>query len=183
MKKLPILFAGTVLVATAFASCNSDDDSNWDTYREWREANNAWLDEQAKRTEDGSTDLYFTRVVPPYDQGSYVLMHWFNDRSLTAGNLKPYSTSTVAVKYIGHFYNGTAFDSSYLQTDSIFTTKVSAVVPGWQIALQNMHVGDSCEVVIPYQSAYGANGYSSMPPYSNLVFHMKLKDIPAWEIP
>lgn len=87
------------------------------------------------------------------------------------------------VKYIGRFYNGTAFDSSYLQTDSIFETKLSSVVSGWQIALQNMHVGDSCEVVIPYQSAYGSTGYSSVPPYSNLVFHMKLKDIPDWETP
>lgn len=182
MNKSSILLAGIAIAASALASCHGDD-SNWDSYREWREANNTWLEEQAKRTQEGSTDPYFTRVVPPYDQGSYVLMHWFNDRAQTAGNLKPYSTSTVAVKYIGRFYNGTAFDSSYLQTDSIFKTKVSAVVPGWQIALQNMHVGDSCEVVIPYQSAYGANGYGSMAPYSNLVFHMKLKDIPAWEIP
>lgn len=171
------------LVASAFTSCGGDDDSTWDTYREWREANNAWLAEQAERTVEGSTELYFTRVVPESDQGSYVLMHWFNDRAETSGNLKPYLTSTVSVKYIGRFYNGTAFDSSYLQTDSVFITKVSAVVPGWQIALQNMHVGDSCEVVIPYQSAYGADGYSTMAPYSNLVFNMKLTDIPALEKP
>jgi FKBP-type peptidyl-prolyl cis-trans isomerase FklB len=114
-------------------------------------------------------------------------MHWFNDRSKTAGNLQPYYTSTVDVKYIGRLYNDEAFDSSYLLTetygDSIYRTKVTAVISGWTIALQEMHVGDSVEVIIPYQSAYGLSGSgTAVLPFSNLKFNIKLVDIPYWEI-
>ena len=108
-------------------------------------------------------------------------MHWFNDRNSTAGNLKPYYTSTVAVKYIGRLYNNEAFDSSYLAPDSLFKTKVNSVIPGWTIALQEMHVGDSVEVIIPYQSAYGTSGTGKILPFSNLKFNIKLVDITNWE--
>ena len=108
-------------------------------------------------------------------------MHYFNDRSLTEGNLTPLSTSTVSVKYIGRLYNNEPFDSSYLATDSLFTTKVGDVISGWGIALQHMRVGDSVRVVIPYQQAYGATQSGSILPYSNLQFDIKLVDIPLYE--
>ena len=61
-----------------------------------------------------------------------MLAHWFNDRKLTQGNLKPYYTSTVDVKYIGRLYNDEPFDSSYTLMadygDSIFRTKVGRVI-------------------------------------------------------
>lgn len=170
------------MVAAATACKNHDN--NWDDYADWREANNSWLDEQKKRTNPDGTP-YYQEIRPVYDQGQYVLAHWFNNRSETAGNLKPYYTSTVDVKYIGRRYNDTAFDSSYLMKesygDSIFRTSLSGVISGWSIALQAMHVGDSVEVLIPYQSGYGATGYGSIAPYSNLRFNMKLVDIPFWE--
>ena len=65
--------------------------------------------------------------------------------------------------------------------DSLYRTDLSKVISGWGIVLQEMHVGDSVEVLIPYQSAYGAIGYGSVPPYSNLKFNIKLVDIPYWE--
>ncbi len=183
MRKLPLfLILGIVLAAIASACHNGDD--NWDDYADWRNTNNSWLDEQQKRTDtDGSP--YYTKIVPGYDKGQYVLAHWFNNRSATQGNLKPYWTSTVDVKYIGRFYNDAAFDSSYLMKesygDSLYRTDLSKVISGWGIVLQEMHVGDSVEVLIPYQSAYGAIGYGSVPPYSNLKFNIKLVDIPYWE--
>lgn len=152
------------------------DDNNLDDYKEWRSLNNNWLSEL-----ELSSGSYYRKVIPSYDKGQYVLMHWFNDRNTTAGNLQPYYTSTVAVKYIGRLYNDEAFDSSYLATDSLFVTKVNAVIPGWTIALQEMHVGDSVEVVIPYQSAYGTTGSGKILPFSNLKFNIKLVDIPNWE--
>jgi FKBP-type peptidyl-prolyl cis-trans isomerase FklB len=183
MKKYPILIAGIALASSALTSCLGDDENTWDTYREWREANNTWLEEQIALTEDGSTEPYYHRVVPAYNLGSYVYMHWYNDRQATAGNLVPFSTSTVSVKYIGRLYDDTAFDSSYLQTDSVLSVTVNSdIIDGWQIALQEMHVGDSCEVIIPYQFAYGSSGYNTISPYSNLKFNMKLVDLTAYEI-
>ena len=183
MKKFPLLLIILSFVIS-IVSCSSDD-YDYSQYDEWREANNTWLAEQEALKVNG--EAYYQKVVPSYDNGQYVLMHWFNDRSKTAGNLQPYYTSTVDVKYIGRLYDDEAFDSSYLNTetygDSIYRTKLTSVISGWAIALQEMHVGDSVEVIIPYQSAYGLTGSgSTILPFSNLKFNIKLVNIPYWEI-
>lgn len=179
MKKL-LLFIPAFAVAMAFAvtSCNGDD--TWNDYEEWRQLNNDWLIQQGSLLdEDGQA--FYTRVVPEYNKSAYVYMHFFNDRRLTEGNLTPLYTSTVSVKYIGRLYNNEPFDSSFNNTDSLFTTKLGNVVSGWGIALQNMRVGDSARVVIPYQQAYGQSQQGSIPPYSVLQFDIKLVDIPYYE--
>ncbi|MCM1020649.1 MAG: FKBP-type peptidyl-prolyl cis-trans isomerase [Muribaculaceae bacterium] len=173
-----VVFAGTI------SSCGDDED-NWDQYKQWITENNSWLEEKANEVDPTTGQKVYTRVIPSYNVGSYVLMRWFNDQSKTSMNLKPMFTSTVDVKYIGHLYDNTPFDSSYLLTsdgDSIFRTDLSSVIQGWQIALQNMHVGDSCEVIIPFASAYGSSTSGIIPPYSNLRFNMALKDIYTYEI-
>ncbi len=186
MKKFPIILSLGVFLACA-VSCGTggDDSDTWDDYKDWREANEAWLDEQAAITNaDGSA--YYERVAPDWNPSAYVLMHWFNDRSLTAGNLKPYSTSTVDVKYYGRLYNDEPFDSSYAQTsygDSIYRTQLSNVITGWMIAVTQMSVGDSVEVLIPYQQGYNASSSGVIKPYSALKFGIKLVDIPYLEIP
>lgn len=163
-------------------SCTEDENKDtWETYKEWREKNEAWLQQQAAR-EETSGKAYYQRVVPAWNPGVYVLMHKFNDPTTTQGNLMPLMSSTVNVKYKGMLYNDVAFDSSYTRVDSLYTTKLSNVIEGWQIALQYMHVGDSVEVIIPYESAYGVSGSSAIPPYSALKFQIKLVDIPAYEI-
>lgn len=173
---IPALIAGLALVTT---SC--DDDNTWNDYSEWREANNDWLLQQGALTdEDGQA--FYTRVMPVWNKSAYVYMHFFNDRSKTAGNLSPMYTSTVSVKYIGKLYNDVPFDSSFTAVDSLFTTRLSDVVSGWTIALQEMRVGDSARVVIPYQQGYGATSQGSIPPYSALQFDIKLVDIPKYEI-
>lgn len=178
MRKFPYILI--IALVAMVCSCVSNSDT-WSTYYEWRSENLGWLQEQMDKKNDDGTP-YYKKVIPGWDSTSYVLMHYFNDTTLTAGNLTPKSTSTVDVIYHGRLYNDVAFDSSYLQTDSVFNTPVSGVITGWQIALQTMKVGDSCEVIIPYESGYGYSGSGSIPPYSVLVFGMKLTDITAYEI-
>lgn len=178
MKKL--LYAlGALAAAAALWSCDDDDSyvDYWTEYASYREANEEWLAEQEKLTNDDGTP-YYERLVPAWDQGSYILIHWFNDRSETAGNLQPYLTSTVTTKYIGYLYNGTEFDSSVDNNDEgTFTTAVNGVIDGRQIALQNMHVGDTVQILVPYASAYGAQESGDIKPYSALRFNMRLTDV------
>ena len=177
---LPVI--ATALILASASSCMSDN--NWDKYEEWRNDNIAWYEQLKTRTDDQGNP-YYTRLSPAWDPSCGVLIHFFNDRRLTEGNLSPLQTSTVDMKYLGQFYNGEPFDSSYTSTqygDSIYRSRVSDNIVGWQVALNAMHVGDSVEVIIPFSSAYGANGYMSIPPYSYLRFYMKLVDIPAYEI-
>ncbi|MDE6458565.1 MAG: hypothetical protein K2L31_08210 [Muribaculum sp.] len=115
MRKLPLILILGIVIAVAVSACKNDN--NWEDYAEWRDANNSWLEEKKSLTNPDGTP-YYTEIRPGYDKGQYVLAHWFNDRSATAGNLSPYWTSTVDVKYIGRFYNDIAFDSSYLLTES-----------------------------------------------------------------
>lgn len=185
MKKFPIILTLCVVMACV-VSCGTDDDDSdtWGDYKEWREDNEAWLEEQAALTNPDGTP-YYERITPSWNPSAYVLMHWFNDRSLTAENLKPYSTSTVDVKYYGRLYDDVAFDSSYAQTaygDSIYRTQLTQVITGWMIAVTQMHVGDSVDVLIPYQQGYNSSSTSVIKPYSALRFGIKLVDIPYLEI-
>jgi FKBP-type peptidyl-prolyl cis-trans isomerase len=109
-------------------------------------------------------------------------MHWFNDRSETQDNLVPMLTSTVATKYQLFSMDDDKLDSSEGLDDGLFFTKVSSVIDGWQIALMNMHVGDTVQIVIPYQSAYGGISQGRIQPYSALRFNVRLSDIPAYEV-
>lgn len=184
MKKLPLLLL-FALVST-LVSCELGSESTWDTYAEWRESNESWYEEQKALTNaDGSK--YYTELTPVWDSTQSVLIHYFNDRKLTEGNLSPLYTSTVDVKYKGCLYNDEPFDSSYALTasygDSIYRKKCTNVIQGWVVALADMRVGDSCEVVVPYNMAYGAQETGGViKPYSMLKFNIKLVDIPFYEI-
>lgn len=169
-----------LLAAMAITACNDDDESAWKQYAAWREANTNFYDEQ-KYLMEGGANVY-TTIVPPWNTGADVLIKYLNDRSLTEGNLSPLSTSFVSVKYYGELYDGTPFDSSFTSTDSLFTTQLTNVISGWSVALQYMRVGDSARVVIPYTMGYGASSQGSIPPFSTLVFDIKLVDIPEYEI-
>lgn len=180
-------FVNAVLLSALvgmFTSGCGNDDNNWEDYTDWRNANNAWIEDQAALTNPDGTP-YYQRIVPEWDPAAYVLIHYFNDRSLTQGNLSPMYTSTVDVKYIGSLYDGTVFDNSYANTepaDSIYRTSLNNVIQGWTIALEDMRVGDTCEVVIPWQQGYGNQGSGAIRPYSALKFGIKLVNIDAYEI-
>ena len=192
MKQILLPLVVLALAAASMVSCNTGDDEDvWKDYTSWRLANEQWMaDMEARQLPDGRKE--YTRVVPVWNKNAYVLMKWFNDTMLTADNLRPLYNSTVDVKYIGRLYNGVAFDSSYVATtwgDSIFRARPSGMIAGWQIALERMHVGDSVEVLIPYEYAYGAKSTGTpgteqfIRPYSALQFHIKLVDIPAEYLP
>ena len=109
-------------------------------------------------------------------------MRWLNDRSKTEENLTPLYTSSVSVKYKGWLYDGTPFDSSYLATDSVVTMNLKSLIPGWVIAMEHMKVGDTVEVLVPYESGYGTSSIGAILPYSVLRFEIELRDIPAYEV-
>lgn len=183
MKSLTyIIFAAIISVALFTGACESNN--TWELYEEWRLTNDDFYNDQtALKDADGS--LFYKQLTPSWYPSSGVLIHYFNDRSKTEGNLSPLVTSTVDVKYIGRLYNDEPFDSSYANTangDSIFRFQPSQTITGWQIALSDMRVGDSARVVIPYGQGYEAQTTGSIPPYSTLVFDIKLVDIYRYEL-
>lgn len=171
---------------TLATSCLNSSTEDWDTYKDWREWNEKVFAANADSV-DANGEKYYQKVVPAWNSNAEILVRFLNDRKLTEGNLSPLYNSTCYVKYIGRLSDGTPFDSSYLLTpsygDSLAKFKPSSVVAGFGIALQQMRVGDSIEVVIPYWLGYQSQSVGKVLPYSNLVFNIKLVDIPAYEVP
>ncbi len=187
MKKILTYIAGAMLLVPVVSSCSDSDENDndagtlWDRYEEYRETNISWVAQQeAKLNPDGSK--YYERLQPAWNANSYILIHWFNDRSETAGNLRPLLTSSVRTRYVGRNYLGQVFDADSTSENGTFFL-VKNVVSGWQVALQNMHVGDSVQIILPYNQAYGSSNPSELiPPYSALQFNIRLHDIPTLEV-
>lgn len=175
------LLAGLLAVAAALASCSDDDDyaNVWEEYSDWRESNVAWVAEQEALLDENGMPFY-QRVTPAWSPGEYVLMHWFNDRSETQDKLVPLLTSTVTTRYRLYSIEDEELDSSVDNDGGVFTTQVGSVISGWQIALLNMHVGDTVQIVVPYQSGYGSASSGAILPYSALRFNIRLADIPNY---
>ena len=85
--------------------------------------------------------------------------------------------NTVTADYTGALaVNGIIFQSS-LDTGQPFTTKLSAVIPGWQKGMIGMKEGGTRRLTIPAVDAYGANAQSGIPANSDLVFDIKLSKV------
>ncbi|MDI5932553.1 FKBP-type peptidyl-prolyl cis-trans isomerase [Halomonas kalidii] len=90
----------------------------------------------------------------------------------------PGPESTVEVHYEGTLIDGTVFDSSYERGEPV-SFQVGQVIEGWQEALQLMSVGDTWEIVIPAELAYGAQGQGPIGPHETLVFKVELLGVDA----
>lgn len=67
----------------------------------------------------------------------------------------PRLNSIVSVHYKGTLINGREFDNSW-KRNCPEAFRLNEVIDGWQIALQQMRVGDHWMVYIPYTVGYGA---------------------------
>ena len=79
---------------------------------------------------------------------------------------------TVKVHYTGRLADGTVFDSSRERKALQFTIGSGMLIPGFDRAVVSMELGESKNVKIPMQDAYG--------PYCNeLVQEVNRNDIPS----
>ena len=92
-------------------------------------------------------------------------------------------TQLVTVDYTGKLLDGTEFDSSIGRGEPFaFVLGSHQVIPGWEIAVSKMHVGEEATVLIPSSMAYGDRANALIPAYSPLVFNIKVikaEDAPA----
>ncbi len=160
-------------------SCMDDNDED---YSSWKQDNDKYVEQQAAMTNDDGT-LFYERIVPDWSTGTSILIHWYNDRSATDNRIPPLFNSWTKVKYHVSLCDGTPVDSSYLRKDSVYSSRPSSNIVGWQVAVMNMCPGDSCRVIIPAKAAYGSAKNGLVKPYSALVYEMKLVDVTAYEIP
>lgn len=124
---------------------------------EYIERNRAWLADKAKEA-----------GVKALDRGICY-------RVIKSGNPKgpqPNRGSVVTAHYVGKTINGKTFDSSRGGVAPAF--RLRELIPGWVIALSQMHVGDRWEVYIPAEQGYGKISQPGIPGGSTLVFDIEL---------
>lgn len=86
---------------------------------------------------------------------------------------------TVSVHYTGTFLDGNKFDSSLDRNIPFdFMLGQGQVIDGWDQGVQGMKVGEVRKLVVPYQMAYGEDGYPPViPARTPLLFEVELLDI------
>lgn len=123
--------------------------------QEYITRNREWL--AAKAAEPG---------VKPLDKGLYY-------KPLRSGSgPMPNRSSVVTVHYTGRTTGGRQFDSSRGGAAPAF--RLRDLIPGWSIALTQMHVGDRWEVYIPAEQGYGKRSQPGIPGGSVLIFDIEL---------
>lgn len=85
---------------------------------------------------------------------------------------QPNRGSVVTVHYVGKTINGKTFDSSRGGVAPAF--RLRELIPGWTIALTQMHVGDKWEIYIPADQGYGKRSQPGIPGGSTLIFEVEL---------
>lgn len=92
------------------------------------------------------------------------------------GTTSPNVRSIVSVHYKGSLIDGKEFDNSY-KRNYPEAFRLCDVIDGWQIALQQMHVGDKWMIYIPHEMGYGAKTCAGIPGFSTLIFEVELLGI------
>ena len=92
------------------------------------------------------------------------------------GKISPTIRSIVSVHYRGTFIDGKEFDNSY-KRNYPEAFRLCDVIDGWQIALQQMHVGDKWVIYIPHEMGYGSKACAGIPACSTLIFEVELLGI------
>jgi FKBP-type peptidyl-prolyl cis-trans isomerase FkpA len=85
----------------------------------------------------------------------------------------------VSMLYRGTLLNGQEFDGNMDGSNPPFefTVGLGQVIPGWDEGVSMMKEGEEYKFIIPYKLAYGERGAGPIPPFSTLVFDVKLVKI------
>lgn len=86
---------------------------------------------------------------------------------------------SISVDYTGKLTDGKVFDSS-IPRGQPFTLVLGGgqVIPGWEMGLLGMKVGEQRRLTIPPALAYGKNGIGGViPPNATLIFDVEMKSI------
>lgn len=70
----------------------------------------------------------------------------------------------VAVHYTGYFIDGSVFDSSEGRGPFEFSTAAGQMIPGFDVMVQDMRLGEKRTIVLPPSMAYGSAGAGGVIP-------------------
>ncbi len=167
LKYLSILLLGGV----ALTSCLDD---NTEDYSAWKSLNDTYFQTASADSLEVGYNKLHSLSYP-----SYYILYKVVEETTKEDPKKPYQTSTVSADYSGQLISYD--DTTFFDTGKAVTFAVNGVIKGWTLALENMKEGETWKVIIPQELGYGISGSGSIPPYSTLLFDIKLNEVTKWE--
>ena len=131
------------------------------------------MEKQAEEAESIKKYVADNKInVEPTPEGIYIMT------TKKGTGAQPQPMQTVTVHYTGKLLDGTVFDSSVKRGEPFsFMLGARQVIPGWEVAVSRMHVGEKVTVLIPSDFAYGERGNYAIPPFSPFVFDIELLSV------
>lgn len=124
----------------------------------YKQANKEWI--ALKSKEDG------VKALP---KGIFYKVITEGNKASATPNVR----NVITAHYTGKTIDGKQFDSS---RDGVpLACRLSDLIEGWIIVLQQMHIGDRWEVYIPAEMGYGKFSQPDIPSWSTLIFDIELK--------
>lgn len=136
-------------------------------------ANKAAVEKQKAAMADKIKEV--EKAFPGFKQDSYGIYY----KTTKAGSgAKCGQGKTVAVEYKGYLIDGQMFDQSKGRGPLEFTTAGGQMIPGFDIQVQDMQLGEKRTIVLPPDQGYGANGVPGViPGNSYIAFDVELTKI------
>lgn len=126
----------------------------------YKQANKEWI--ALKSKEDG------VKALP---KGIFYKVITEGNKASATPNVR----NVITAHYTGKTIDGKQFDSS---RDGVpLACRLSDLIEGWIIVLQQMHIGDRWEVYIPAEMGYGKFSQPDIPSWSTLIFDIELISI------
>lgn len=94
----------------------------------------------------------------------------------------PVQGEKVELDFAAYLLNGQEVGSTYGQNEKFsFIVGDNYVIPGWEVVVSQMRLGERVKAIIPFAMAYGENQVGQVPAYSNMVYDIKLLKITTKE--
>lgn len=148
------------ILAVAMVACSDDDYESQYT----EENEQKLLTELLDNLIEAGTDIDTTELG----------VYYFVDQLGEGAAVQP--GDSIGINYNGYYVTGSLFDSSSLYGDGTYRYVYKSVnmITGFDDAVGTLQEGGIATFIIPSSLAYGAYGYSSIPPYSTLIFEIEL---------
>lgn len=94
---------------------------------------------------------------------------------------KPVQGGRAVINYVAHFTDGTIFDATADRGKPFsFLLGKNQVVKGWDEGVSLMRTGEKYRLIIPYDLAYGEQGYQGViPPKATIILDIELLEVKA----
>jgi len=103
--------------------------------------------------------------------------------------IKPIDSGKVSIRYVAYLEDGSILDASADHSSNADTNHRKPVsiifaenqgMKGWYESIKLMHMGEKTRFIVPYQLAYGEEGYKGViPPKSKIIYDLELVEVKA----